>query len=129
MKYFLTSFNLKIIHSHSAYSLHFFGSNFRTSSPPWQSSIDVSLLHMVVARSTCLKKLQKRTTRSILFCFDVYLFNLESKHHAGLQVLCDVAVRHPFTRIRHLNKNLDRVAVLNKSSIFPYKIVIWFSVR
>ena len=46
--------------------------------------------------------------------------DVEAEHHAALVVLGDVAMRHPPSRIRDFEQDVDRLAGRDQHGVFPY---------
>src|SRR5437016_13706096 len=54
---------------------------------------------------------------------DSSLFHCEGQHHAGRQVLGDVAVQHPATRVRWVEQNIHHGAGRHQHGVLPHQII------
>ena len=55
-------------------------------------------------------------------------FDLKRKHHPTRKMFRYVAMGHPFSRILHVDQNLDRGALWDQSRVFPDEIRIFHTI-
>src|SRR5689334_25162300 len=56
------------------------------------------------------------------------LFDRKRRHHAGRQMLGDVAVNHPASRVRHVGEQLHRFTGGDDRRVFPDEILARYTV-